>query len=65
MPRTEDNTIEILLITTYANKEQYDKREVHFGELIEKRGELRLLNDKKPQDFRKIAFFKEPVKHLH
>jgi len=64
-PLTDDNKIELLLITTYANQEQYDKREEHFEELIKDKGGLKLLNDKKPNEFRKIAFFKEHVKHLY
>lgn len=63
-PLSQDSKVQLLLITTYANKEQYDKREEHFKELIDARGGLKLLNDKKPNEFRKVAFFKEPVKHL-
>ena len=61
---TEDAPFDIILITTYIDKEQYDKREEHFSELIEARGPVRLLNDKKPGDFRKILFNKDPVKHI-
>lgn len=64
-PLTDNNKIQLLLITTYATKEQYDKREEHFQELIKNSGGLKLLNDKKPDEFRKVAFFKEPVKHLN
>jgi len=64
-PSTPDSPFHFILITTYANKQQYDKREKNFGELIEKRGELKLLNSKKPGEFRKVIFGKEPVKHLN
>ena len=56
---------QFMLITTYKNEEQYDLREDHFAELIEERGALKLLNNKKPGEFRKILFSKEMVKHLH
>ena len=64
-PVTEDNAIQLILMTTYADKEQYDRREENFEELIDAQGELKLLNDKKPHEFRKIVFGKEPVKHLY
>ena len=64
-PLTDDSEIQLLLITTYANQEQYEKREEHFQELIGNSGGLKLLNDKKPNAFRKVAFGKEPVKHLN
>lgn len=53
---TEEAPFYLLLITTYADKEQYDKREEHFRALIEERGKLRLLNELKPADFRKTLF---------
>lgn len=52
-----------MLITTYATKEQYEQREKHFQELIKQKGELQLLNNKKPAEFRKNLFHKENVKH--
>ncbi|MDW3648805.1 MAG: hypothetical protein R8P61_17185 [Bacteroidia bacterium] len=56
---TEDAPFHIILITNYGNEEQFAKREDNFSELIEARGDLRLLNDKKPGEFRKILFSKE------
>lgn len=53
---TEEAPFHLLLITTYADKEQYDKREEHFRALIEERGKLKLLNELKPADFRKTLF---------
>ena len=35
-------------MTTYANKEQFEKREEHFQELIKEKGGLELMNEKKP-----------------
>ncbi len=64
-PATEDSAIQLILITTYANSEQYDKREENFAVLIKERGDLRLLNNKKPGEFRKRVFGKELVKHLY
>lgn len=62
-PTSDDNKIALILITTYSNQEQYDIRELHFEELIRLKGELRLLNEKMPKEFRKIAFSKQEVKH--
>lgn len=61
---TEDAPFTFILITTYANKNQYDKREDNFGELIKAKGGLKLLNEKQPGDFRKIIYGKDPVKHV-
>ena len=66
-PYTQEGSSEvpfdIILITTYSNQTQYDLREDHFGELIEQRGKLRLMNDKQPDEFRKTLFSKERVRH--
>lgn len=53
----------LILVTTYANSNAYEKREDHFGKLIEENGELKLLNGKKPSEFRKTRFSKEMVRH--
>ncbi|NNE77530.1 MAG: hypothetical protein HKN31_10715 [Pricia sp.] len=60
---TEDSPFHLILVTTYANQVSYDKREDHFGELIEQAGELKLLTAKKPAEFRKILYSKEMVRH--
>ncbi len=62
-PFNEEQPFEIILITTYANKEQYDQREDHFQELIKEKGALDLMNEKKPGDFRKTLFNREMVRH--
>lgn len=54
----------IVLITTYSDKAQYDKREAHFQELIRAKGGLKLLNDKEPSEFRKSIFAVEGAEHL-
>lgn len=64
VPGAEDFSFDIILITTYENQEQYNKREENFAELIDARGDLRLLNEKEPAMFRKILFNKENVSHL-
>lgn len=61
---SEEAPFQLMLITTYANKEQYEQREEHFQELIKQKGKLELLNDKKPPQFRKNIFHKENVQHL-
>jgi len=62
-PFTEDAPFHMMLITTYEDNEQYDLREVHFGELIKEMEGLKLLNEKKPNEFRKTNFSKEMVRH--
>ena len=62
---TPDAPYHLILITTYANKEQYESREDHFNALIAASGGLKLLNDKKPTAFRKVVGGKDNVKHLH
>ena len=54
----------LVLVTTYSSKAQYDQREKHFAELIEIKGGLKLLNDKKPSEFRKSVFGVDGAKHL-
>ncbi|MFY0688915.1 MAG: hypothetical protein JXQ90_17225 [Cyclobacteriaceae bacterium] len=55
---------EIVLITTYANQDQFDQREENFSRLIKERGSLQLLNEKQPSEFRKVIFSKEQAIHL-
>ncbi|KAA3638014.1 MAG: hypothetical protein DWQ02_05725 [Bacteroidetes bacterium] len=62
-PFSETEPFHLMLITTYANEAQYDLREDHFGELIKERGDLKLLNEKKPGEFRKVLFGKDMVRH--
>lgn len=62
-PKSDEAPFQIMLITTYLNKEQYELREDHFQELIKEKGELKLLNDKKPAEFRKSQFSKDMVRH--
>jgi len=60
---SEEAPFHLMLITTYANSEQYAQREAHFQELIKAKGKLELLNDKKPPQFRKNLFNKGKVMH--
>jgi len=57
----EQNSFNLLLITTYKNKEQFEKREEHFQELIKEKGSLKLLNEKKPAEFRKTILSKDLI----
>ena len=62
-PTSDDAPFQLMLITTYLNEEQYTLREDHFSELIKEKGELQLMNEKKPEEFRKTLFNKEMVRH--
>lgn len=64
-PYSEESPFHLMLITTYKNKQQYDSREEHFGELIEEMGKLSLMNEKQPGEFRKTLFSKEMVSHWY
>ena len=61
---TDATPYNFILITTYANQEQYNNREAHFEELINNAGGLKLLNDKKPEDFRTFIHGQDSVKNL-
>ena len=63
-PRSEEAPFDIILITTYSDNEQYALREENFTLLIEERGDLRLLNEKEPGEFRKVIFGKDDVRHI-
>ena len=54
---SEDGQTDILLITGYASKSEYEKREENFRELMgETRSDgPRLMNGKKPEDFREVV----------
>ena len=57
----DKNSFSLILVTTYANREQFEKREEHFQELIKEKGGLELLNEKKPTEFRKTVFSKDLI----
>ncbi|MFD2824554.1 hypothetical protein ACFS5M_12805 [Lacinutrix iliipiscaria] len=61
---SEEAPFHLILITTYKNASQFEKREDHFQKLIDNLGELNLLNDLKPSDFRKVLFGTD-AKHLN
>ncbi|MTI40742.1 hypothetical protein E1140_14660 [Fulvivirga lutimaris] len=64
LSESDTSDYHIILLTTYANQEQFDKREENFGRLIEARGDRKLLNEKQPDEFRKIVKTNESVGHL-
>lgn len=49
----DGNGADILLVTRFASREDYERAEERFQLLMAERGPLRLLNDKQPADFRK------------
>lgn len=63
-PFSEDEPFQLMLITTYLNQKEYDQAEERFDKLIAERGPLRLMNEKKPGEFRKVLYNKM-AKHLH
>lgn len=62
--RTEETPYDLILITVYGNKSQSDAREQNFAELIELKGELRLLNEKQPGVFRKLLKGHDKAVHM-
>lgn len=58
---TSEAPFNLIMITTYKNKQQYDAREEHFQKLIAEKGELKLLNNKTPGEFRRSVYSKETV----
>ncbi|MEM6641925.1 MAG: hypothetical protein AAF616_03005 [Bacteroidota bacterium] len=49
-------SIDLILITTYKNQAQFAEREERFQILIERLSGKKLLNDKQPQEFRKVLY---------
>ncbi len=60
---SEDCPFHLILITAYSDDSQYEQREKNFEKLIAMRGELKLLNEKQPAEFRKIVFGADSTKH--
>ncbi|WOD42519.1 hypothetical protein [Hwangdonia lutea] len=60
---TPETPYTFMLITTYKNKAQYEASEKNFRKLIDAGDGLKLLNEKKPNDFRKIIIHQDNVKH--
>lgn len=60
---TEESPFHLILITTYADKGQFEQREKNFDKLIAMRGDLKLLNDKRPEEFRKFVFGADSAEH--
>ncbi len=60
---TDKTPYTFMLITTYKNKEQYEASEEHFRVLIDASDGLKLLNNKKPNEFRKVILHNDTVKH--
>ncbi|MEM9544666.1 MAG: hypothetical protein AAGA77_01765 [Bacteroidota bacterium] len=63
VPYSEEAPYHFMLFTTYKNKEQFDRREDNFAILIEEKGPLRLLNEKKSSEIRKIVYDVDTFKH--
>ena len=61
---SDETPFHLVLVTTYTNLSQFEKREENFGELIALKGGLKLLNDKQPAEFRKSVFAVKQAKHL-
>lgn len=61
---TDDSPFHLILKTTYVDKASFDLSEERFDQLIEEKGPLKLLNGKKPGDFRKVIFSKAGGRHL-
>lgn len=62
--RTKETPYDLILITVYRDKSQSDLREENFAELIELKGDLRLINEKQPKEFRKLLAGHDEAFHL-
>ena len=60
---SENSPFHLILITTYTDDGQYEQREKNFDKLIAMRGELKLLNEKQPSEFRKFVFESDTKVH--
>ncbi|GMN11828.1 hypothetical protein MTsPCn9_12040 [Croceitalea sp. MTPC9] len=61
--KSEESPFDLILMTSYANKEKYMNREQAFQALISQSGGLKLLNKKKPSEFRRSVFAIDSIKH--
>ncbi|MTI22031.1 hypothetical protein E1176_13455 [Fulvivirga sp. RKSG066] len=63
---TDDNHTEydIVLITTFEDRAQYNDAESNFEEIMSMRSGPKFLNDKRPADFRKNVYSTEVEVHL-
>ena len=64
-PYSEEEPYHLILIVTFFNEEQYDNREEPYFELLKEIGPEKLMNGKKPDEFRKELYKKRRVKNLH
>ncbi len=53
----------LLLLTNFENKEQYNQAENKFKIILNEHGSMRLLNMKKPEEFRKNVMAKVSVQN--
>jgi len=53
----------IILITVYGDASQYEQREKNFDKLIQMNGDLKLLNELQPAEFRKVAYNADSTVH--
>ncbi|WP_350291441.1 hypothetical protein [uncultured Croceitalea sp.] len=61
--KSKEAPFDLILMTSYGNEEKYLNREKAFQTLISESGGLKLLNKKKPSEFRRSVFGIENVKH--
>lgn len=54
----EKADFDFVTITRFEDQAQFEKAEENFGKLIEMRGDMKLLNDLKPEEFREVVFVK-------
>ena len=59
----EATNYNFILITTYSNKKQYNASETNFRKIIDAASGLKLLNDLKPSEFRRVVSHKSYIKH--
>ncbi len=52
----EKADFDIILITRYKDQAQFEKSEANFRPFLEAHGNVKLLNETKPDDFRKSVF---------
>ena len=63
IPYSEELPAHFMLLTNFENQAQYDLAEKNFGELIKERGDLKLLNEKEPNEFKKNIISQVSIKN--
>ncbi len=64
LDENSDQGYHLMLVTNYESEQQYNNREEYFQEIIEENGQPKLLNEKRPNEFRRTVNNLERIQQL-